>query len=947
IGSLAGAGSVLLDPATLTVGGNNTSTVFSGVISGPGNLTKQGTGTFGLSGANTYTGATMVTGGALQAGAANAFSPASAFTVATGAVLDLNNFNQTIGSLAGGGGVTLGTATLTTGGDNTSTLFSGVISGTGGVTKQGTGAFTLAGANTYSGGTTVTGGTLQLSGNGTLGSAAAATTVSGGFLDLGGTNQTQNGGLTLTAGAVNNGTLTSSGVFALQSGMVGAALAGTGSLSKTTAGTVMQSGASTYTGATSVAAGTLQGGAANAFSPNSAFTVLAGAVLDLNGFNQTIGSLAGTGNVGIGAATLTTGGDNSSTSFSGAFSGTGGLVKQGSGTFTLTGDSSGFTGTANLNAGALVVGTDLAPGAVFGGSVLVGPGTVLSGHGTILGGVANSGTVLPGGSVGTLTIAGNYTQSASGTLAIQLTPAAASKLVVGGAAILGGSSAIGPGSVPSAVVSAGTGGTLDVMPSAGTYPANAVYPILTAGGGVSGKFAQFINEDPALPLTLVYLPNEIDLVLATQTTPTAPTLTTTSIFFGLTRNQQAVAQSLNAVFPFATGDFATLVDAAAALPRTQIPQTIGSFGGNIYANLASVAMQQRRLFLGAMDDRIKLLTGGAAPSATVLGSLSPSAPGWGRGPNSMQLAAIGSAFDDPQYAYGAAPGAAPAWGGGAGPRIWARGYGQFGGIDSNSGALGVNYSTGGGAVGADLVRTPEALLGVAVSAGQSSVGLKTNPENATIDFVEFGAYGARSVGYGAAIDAAAIYAHNDYGVTRGIVLPGFSRTASSRHSGDDEVVDIGLSRPLYYNGWQITPRAGLSYFHIGQGNAAESGAGGIDLAVAPGDFNSLRTRLGATASLPMQWAGGALTPELRAAWTHEFIDDRGNASETFIGSGAPTFLQIGAPVGRDAADLGLGLSLAVEQHALPGSLVAFLTYDATISAHQTANAVAAGLRYTW
>ena len=52
-------------------------------------------------------------------------------TVASGAIFNLNSFNQSIGSLAGAGNVTLGSATLTTGSDGSSTTFSGVISGTG------------------------------------------------------------------------------------------------------------------------------------------------------------------------------------------------------------------------------------------------------------------------------------------------------------------------------------------------------------------------------------------------------------------------------------------------------------------------------------------------------------------------------------------------------------------------------------------------------------------------------------------------------------------------------------------------------------------------------------------------------------------------------------------------------------------------------------------------
>jgi autotransporter-associated beta strand protein len=53
----------------------------------------------------------------------------------------------------------LGTGTLTTGGNNTSTTYTGIVSGTGGLTKAGTGVFTLSGANTYTGATTINAGT--------------------------------------------------------------------------------------------------------------------------------------------------------------------------------------------------------------------------------------------------------------------------------------------------------------------------------------------------------------------------------------------------------------------------------------------------------------------------------------------------------------------------------------------------------------------------------------------------------------------------------------------------------------------------------------------------------------------------------------------------------------------------------------------------------------------
>ncbi|MGA8655972.1 MAG: autotransporter-associated beta strand repeat-containing protein, partial [Chthoniobacterales bacterium] len=136
-----------------------------------GSLLVPGAGTVILTGANTYTGPTTIAAGTLQAGATGTFPMSSAFTVAAGAKLDLNNFNQSIGSLAGAGNVTLGSATLTTGNDNTSTTFAGIISGDGGLTKVGSGTLILTGENTFSGGARILGGgILQLGNDGTGGS---------------------------------------------------------------------------------------------------------------------------------------------------------------------------------------------------------------------------------------------------------------------------------------------------------------------------------------------------------------------------------------------------------------------------------------------------------------------------------------------------------------------------------------------------------------------------------------------------------------------------------------------------------------------------------------------------------------------------------------------------------------------------------------------------------
>jgi outer membrane autotransporter protein len=134
IGSLGGAGAVILGGKALTTGGLDTSTEISGVISGTGgSLVKAGTGTLTLSGANTYTGATSVAQGTLRAGAANTFSAASAHGVAAGATLDLAGLGQRVAALANGGTVSLvGSAPGTT------LTVSGPYTGNNGVLRLGT-----------------------------------------------------------------------------------------------------------------------------------------------------------------------------------------------------------------------------------------------------------------------------------------------------------------------------------------------------------------------------------------------------------------------------------------------------------------------------------------------------------------------------------------------------------------------------------------------------------------------------------------------------------------------------------------------------------------------------------------------------------------------------------------------------------------------------------------
>ena len=293
---------------TLNVAGGNNFLYSGNIGTGAGTmgLIKTGSGTQTLAGNNTYTTTTTINAGTLKAGSTTAFSSASAFSLANtaGAVLDLNNFNNTIASLAGGGttggNVTLGSAILTTGNDNTSTTFSGRISGSGGLTKIGTGTLTLAGSNTFTGDITVMEGTLKGS-NGNWLSSGTNVVYLGGIattptFDIG-NNNTMIAGLNDTPGATTKGIVTNSGA-ASRTITVG----GTGTYSysgiitqssaainfiKSGSGTQTLSGSNSYTGTTSIKAGTL--------IVSGSLTIQSGAHLDLQ-IGRTSAFSAGGGN---------------------------------------------------------------------------------------------------------------------------------------------------------------------------------------------------------------------------------------------------------------------------------------------------------------------------------------------------------------------------------------------------------------------------------------------------------------------------------------------------------------------------------------------------------------------------------------------------------------------------------------------------------------------------
>ncbi|MGJ7530164.1 autotransporter outer membrane beta-barrel domain-containing protein [Variovorax sp. GB1P17] len=230
VGSLAGAGQVLLGGKVLTTGNLNASTEVSGVISGTGgSLVKVGMGALTLSGANTYTGGTALRQGRLNLGNSNALG--------TG-VLSMDD-DTTLGFSADG--LTIANAIKLTGNNDPvidtgafSETLSGAISGGGFITKQGTGTLTFSGANTYTGATDVAQGTLKAGAVNTFSAASAHSVAAGATLDLAGFNQTvaslANSGTVSLIGTTPGTTLTVNGPYVGNNGVLklGTALNGAG-----------------------------------------------------------------------------------------------------------------------------------------------------------------------------------------------------------------------------------------------------------------------------------------------------------------------------------------------------------------------------------------------------------------------------------------------------------------------------------------------------------------------------------------------------------------------------------------------------------------------------------------------------------------------------------------------------------------------------------------------
>ena len=974
--------------------------VFAGNISGSGSISYMGRGTVTLTGGSTYTGGTTISGGIVQAGSDSAFGAAgttltvvggtiqatASFTIARpitlttpGGTFDTNGNTLTLqGAISGTGGLTkTGTGTLILTGTNsytggttvtagilqgtTSSLqrnivnnaavvfdqstdgsYGSVLSGTGSLTKAGSGNVTLTGTNTYSGGTTVSGGTLtgsttNLQGNivnnaavvfdqdtngtyaGVLLGTGALTKTGYGNVTLTGANR-YSGGTTVSGGMLTGNTTSLQGNIVNDSAVVfnqgtdgtyAGIMSGTGGLTKSGAGNLTLSGANSYSGGTTVSGGTLTG-TTSSLQGN----ILNNAAVVFTGGGTYAGNMTGTGSLNVSATGLLilsgtnayTGGttinsgtlqgnasslpgnilnnaavvfDQSTTgTYAGAITGTGSLTKTGAGLLSLTGNSVVGGGTT-VSGGVLAVNGSLTS------NVTVANGGALGGSGTLIGALAvNGGTVAPGNSIGTLTVTGNFSQT-GGVYQVEVNSAGQNdKIVATGTATI-------------------NGGTVQVLATSGSYQRNTTYTIVTATGGLTGTYGGVSSNLAFLTPSLSYDANNVYLLLEQAASAFASGAQTS--------NQRAVGNALDTASPTATGDFATVLSALAALTTQQGPAALDAISGQPYADFGSVNVGASLTFMNTLGQQIAAARGGGTATRVALAE------------------ACEIACDTADQ---------PKWG------AWISGLGGFGSIGGNANAGTLTYSLGGVAVGADYRFDPRFLVGLAFGYSSGRQWVNGFQGNGNSDNYSAALYASFNQG-GLYVDALAGYAYSDNRLQRVMQIPGLATRYANGGTGANQFlgqIEAGYKIGVYEAAQAtITPFARFQTVAVSQNAFGESGAQSLNLSVAQQNTTSLRTVIGADfgANIPVGLER-PLAITLRLGWAHEYADTARPMTAAFAGAPTAAFTVYGAQPLRDAAVVGFGLNAQIG-----ASTSIYARYDGEITGRDDSHAISAGLRMTW
>ena len=762
--------------------------------------------------------------------------------------------------------------------------------------KTGTSTWTLTGATSALTPWTISAGTLAVSDDNSLGNVAASLAFKGGVL------QTSAAGPTLVI--ARNIDLQADGgtIDTLADTNLNGNVGGVGGLTKIGASILGLRGTSSYAGSTNVNGGRLQALGADTFSSASAFTVASGAVLDLNGFNQTIGSLAGAGRVEIGGATLTVGGDGTESIFSGDMSGAGRLSKVGTGRMLMSGIST-YTGSTRVDGGVLEVSGSIASSVL----TMVNSGAALTGVGAVGAVQVKDDAVLaPGNGVpGTSMTLTSLAMQSGAFYLVSVNPTTASFAEVTGNATLGGAH-------------------VTVNFAAGSYVQKR-YTILRAGS-IGGTFDPTIASDnlpSAFKTALAYDATHAYLDLSLGYAPIGAQLSV---------NQQNIASILVKFFN-SNGGIPIAFGALTPIGLTQV-------SGETATGTQQTTFQAMNQFMGVMSDLSIAGRGDGSevgdPNAYApTDSFSYAAPGKSRSAAERDAYAAIRNWATPM-----APSFEPRW------RVWAAGFGGSQSTDGDA-ALGVNNtrsSLAGSAVGADYRLSADTLAGFALAGGGSSFSV-VNGGSGRSDLFQAGAFIRHDV-RAAYLRGALAYGWQDVTTERVVTVAGVDRLrAEFKASAVSGRVEGGyrLVAP-WIGGIGLTPYAAGQFATFGLPAYAEQAVSGTTmfaLAYGAKSVTDTTSELGLRTDKSFAITGGRLTLRGRAAWAHDFDPDRSVAA-TFQTLPGASFVVNGAVQAHDAA-----LTTASAEIDWLNGWSAAATFDGAFS-HVTRSYAGKGVvRYAW
>ena len=572
--------------------------------------------------------------------------------------------------------------------------------------------------------------------------------------------------------------------------------------------------------------------------------------------------------------------------------GAGGITKEGVGTLILNGANT-YLGTTAIDAGSLIVDGSIASAQTF-----VNAGGLLGGTGIIGGNLTNSGVVSPGspGSVGRLTVNGNYTQTTGGTLRIEVASASQfDQLLVGGHASLAG--------------------TLQLI-RLGNFQLHVGDTItFLRANSISGTFNSIQN--PFMSNTLVNAEITI-LGNSVQLEGTQGSFTSVAC----NSNTVAVGEALNSAVgdPRASGligflDTQPVSEICGDLELIAPEELPAIFTVSVsLANIQSINLGRR------MEDIRAGSTGFSASGFSfdrrgldlTQGLAGPTGPEGKSGPSVMQ--------PTPQNRWG----------------VFVTGLGEFTTVDGNSTAPGYNLSTGGLTFGADYRVCPNFAIGLTGGYADTNADLVNNG-SLDVNGGTVGAY-ATAFGGGFYINTAAIGVFNSYDEHRTALLG----TASGNTDGRDFNALVSAGYEWKKGALTIGPTVSYQYTYVELDSFTEHGSL-APLSFSDQNADSSRTALGAKASYDWHAGHVLIRPEVRASWQHEFGDTENSIVASFANGAGNSFTVNSPAIGRDSLLIGAGAAVIFNDRV---SVYAY--YDGELArTNYSSNNVSAGLRFTF